>query len=294
MSTSGGVRTPGAIRRRRVAGAQGDGGSPPPHLAFEEYCEAIYELREDDVDVIQARIADRIGVSRPAVSEMIRRMETEGLVSPSPRAPRSPRRAWRWPRGRAPPPPGRALPDRHPRALLGRGPHRGRRWEHVLSDRSRRPSTASSATPPPAPRQPDPRVHYREPDTVALSDVEVGPDFIGRRIPEELEFTPGCSSSSRVVASSPVATAPHGVVARRHRHREHRRAQRRHRRLRQHPHPRRTADAADRPRYLRRGGPPAHTPVPPRRVPDRVRSTSVAGARARPVGQDGPPPGRRG
>jgi predicted methyltransferase len=50
------------------------------HPAFEEYCEAIFELHEDDVDVIQARIAERLGVSRPAVSEMIRRMEGEGLV----------------------------------------------------------------------------------------------------------------------------------------------------------------------------------------------------------------------
>ena len=50
------------------------------HPAFEEYCECIYELDEDDVDVIQARIADRLQVSRPAVSEMIKRLELEGLV----------------------------------------------------------------------------------------------------------------------------------------------------------------------------------------------------------------------
>jgi Mn-dependent DtxR family transcriptional regulator len=54
--------------------------APEYHPAFEEYCETIFELREDDVDVIQARIADRLEVSRPAVSEMIRRMETQGLV----------------------------------------------------------------------------------------------------------------------------------------------------------------------------------------------------------------------
>ena len=51
------------------------------HPAFEEYCECIFELAEDDVDVIQARIADRLAVSRPAVSEMMRRMETEGLIT---------------------------------------------------------------------------------------------------------------------------------------------------------------------------------------------------------------------
>jgi Iron dependent repressor, N-terminal DNA binding domain. len=32
-------------------------------------------LREDHIDVIQARVADRLGVSRPSVSEMIKRME---------------------------------------------------------------------------------------------------------------------------------------------------------------------------------------------------------------------------
>ena len=50
------------------------------HGAFEQYCEAIFELHEDDLDVIQARIADRLDVSRPAVSEMIKRMEADGLV----------------------------------------------------------------------------------------------------------------------------------------------------------------------------------------------------------------------
>ena len=54
--------------------------SPEWHPAFEEYCETIYELGEDDLDVIQARIAERIEVSRPAVSEMMKRLEVEGLI----------------------------------------------------------------------------------------------------------------------------------------------------------------------------------------------------------------------
>src|SRR5436190_17621910 len=51
------------------------------HTAFEEYCECIFELEEDDVDVIQARIAERLRVSRPAVSEMIHRLEAEQLIT---------------------------------------------------------------------------------------------------------------------------------------------------------------------------------------------------------------------
>ena len=54
--------------------------TPEYHPAFEEYCEAIFELAEDEVEVIQARIAERLSVSRPAVSEMIRKMEREGLI----------------------------------------------------------------------------------------------------------------------------------------------------------------------------------------------------------------------
>ena len=54
------------------------------HPAFEEYCNCIFELREDGVDVIQARIAERLDVSRPAVSEMMRRLEAEGLIDTDP------------------------------------------------------------------------------------------------------------------------------------------------------------------------------------------------------------------
>ena len=55
--------------------------SPEHHPAFEEYCETIFELNEDGQRVIQARIAERLAVSRPAVSEMIRRLVDDGLVT---------------------------------------------------------------------------------------------------------------------------------------------------------------------------------------------------------------------
>jgi DtxR family Mn-dependent transcriptional regulator len=46
--------------------------APEYHPAFEEYCEAIFELNEDDVDVIQARFAERLEVCRRGVWEMMR------------------------------------------------------------------------------------------------------------------------------------------------------------------------------------------------------------------------------
>lgn len=48
---------------------------------YREYAAAIYELHEADAPVIQARIADWLGVSRPSVSEMVHRMEADGLVT---------------------------------------------------------------------------------------------------------------------------------------------------------------------------------------------------------------------
>jgi len=48
---------------------------------FREYVGAIYELAEEGLPVLQTRVADWLGVSRASVSEMVHRMEEEGLVS---------------------------------------------------------------------------------------------------------------------------------------------------------------------------------------------------------------------
>ena len=54
--------------------------APEYSVKFREYAEAIWEIEEEGIPVIQARIADWLGVSRASVSEMIRRMAAEGLV----------------------------------------------------------------------------------------------------------------------------------------------------------------------------------------------------------------------
>lgn len=53
-------------------------------VRYREYVEAIWELQEEGIDPIQARIADWLGVSRASVSEMIHKMEADGLITTDP------------------------------------------------------------------------------------------------------------------------------------------------------------------------------------------------------------------
>jgi DtxR family Mn-dependent transcriptional regulator len=162
------------------------------HPAFEEYCECIFELDEDDVAVIQARIAERLQVSRPAVSEMIRRLEAEGLITTD--------GAIRLTAS------GEALAQmvvrRHRLAerfltdMLGLSwadaHHEAGKWEHVMSDAVEHAIDRVLGSPTTCPHgNPIPGSLYLEPVLVPLSDIAVGKSFTINRIPEELEFTPG-------------------------------------------------------------------------------------------------------
>jgi DtxR family Mn-dependent transcriptional regulator len=162
------------------------------HSAFEEYCEAIFELREDDLAVIQARIAERLQVSRPAVSEMIKRMAAEGLVTVedgihlTPSGTRLAERVVRRHR----------LAERFLTDVLGlswaEAHTEAGRWEHVLTDSVEAAMNRLLGDPTTCPHgNPIPGSAYTSPDTVVLSEVEVGTSFVVTRIPEELEFTPG-------------------------------------------------------------------------------------------------------
>jgi DtxR family Mn-dependent transcriptional regulator len=53
-----------------------DGFHPP----LEEYLEAIHALEEEGVQVIQARLVERLGHSAQSVSEMVHRLEDEGYL----------------------------------------------------------------------------------------------------------------------------------------------------------------------------------------------------------------------
>ena len=51
------------------------------HPPVEEYLETILELEESGVPAMRARLVERLGVSAPAVSETVARLEREGYLS---------------------------------------------------------------------------------------------------------------------------------------------------------------------------------------------------------------------
>ncbi len=167
--------------------------TPEFHPAFEEYCEAIFELQEDDVDVIQARIAERLLVSRPAVSEMIKRLEAEGLVKLDRNAinltAAGRRLAERTVRRHR-------LAERFLTDMLGlswaEAHKEAGKWEHVISTPVEEAIVRVLHDPTTCPHgNPIPGADYVAPISVPLSEVTVGGGFTVSRIPEELEFTPG-------------------------------------------------------------------------------------------------------
>ena len=193
--------------------------SPEWHPAFEEYCETIFELDEDDFDVIQARIAERLEVSRPAVSEMVKRMEAEGLIEAGRQIKLTTQ--------------GRTLAEtvvrRHRLAecfltdILGLSwadaHQEAGKWEHVISPTVEQAMMSRLNDPTTCPHgNPIPGSAYIPPDLIPLDSVTIGQVFTVHRIPEELEFAEGMldfleessitpGSPGRVTARSPDGTA---------------------------------------------------------------------------------------
>ncbi|MFZ4720585.1 MAG: metal-dependent transcriptional regulator, partial [Ilumatobacteraceae bacterium] len=178
----------------------------------------IFELQEDDVAVIQARIAERLQVSRPAVSEMIKRLDAEGLITTDGSihltnagqalAQRVVRR--------------HRLAERFLTDLLGlswaEAHHEAGKWEHVMSDAVEQAMDRVLGNPTTCPHgNPIPGSSYDAPSMVPLAEISVGSSFTVTRIPEELEFTPGLldfleessilpGHTGRITAASPDGT----------------------------------------------------------------------------------------
>ncbi len=162
------------------------------HPPLEEYLEAIHELEEEGTVVIQARLAERVGHSAPSVSEMVRRLKSEGYVEVA----------------------GRQL------ELTGKGRHLAEsvvrkhrlaerlltdviglawdkahveacRWEHVISDEVEarlvevlgHPTTCPHGNP-----IPGTVANVEELGAVALSEVAAGGRIVLRRVIEQVEI----------------------------------------------------------------------------------------------------------
>jgi DtxR family transcriptional regulator, Mn-dependent transcriptional regulator len=58
-----------------------NGDRPGVHPPNEQYLEAIFILEEESNQVIQARLAERVGHSAPTVSEMVHRLKEAGFIN---------------------------------------------------------------------------------------------------------------------------------------------------------------------------------------------------------------------
>ena len=159
--------------------------SPEWHPAFEEYCETIYELEEDDLDVIQARIAGmhlaETVVRRHRLAE---RFLTDVLNL-----------SW------------------------AQAHQEAGKWEHIISPTVEKAMMDLLDEPTTCPHgNPIPGSDYETPDLVTLNTIEVGENLTIRRITEELEFTEGMldfleessivpGSKGRLSAKSPDGTS---------------------------------------------------------------------------------------
>jgi DtxR family Mn-dependent transcriptional regulator len=157
---------------------------------FREYVGAIYELGEEGLPVIQARIAHWLGVSRASVSEMVGRMETEGLVTSEGQVVLTVR--------------GRHLAEvvvrRHRLAerflveILGlpwvKVHAEAEIWEQIISDDVEQAMINKLGRPHTCPHgNPIPGAGYRQPELRPLAELE-NDTMVLHRISEELELDP--------------------------------------------------------------------------------------------------------
>lgn len=160
------------------------------HPPVEEYLTTIYELSEDGVTVIQARLVERLGYSAPAISEMVNRLKKDGfltvigrsisLTAEGRRLAESVVRKHR-------------LAERLLTDVIGLPWHRAHleagRWEHVISDEVEArlriilddPSTCPHGNPIPGTVQTDHSV-------VPLSSARPGDQVMLRRVTETVEL----------------------------------------------------------------------------------------------------------
>lgn len=162
-----------------------DGYRPP----VEEYLEAIHELNEDNVTVIQARLAERLGHSAPTVSEMMRNLREKGFVEIEDR------QISLTEKGKLQ---ANSIVRKHRLAerllvdVIGLEWHKSHneanRWEHVISDEVEERLVAMLGNPSTCPHgNPIPGTTPQK-RLVAMSTAKEGDEIILRRVTEQVEF----------------------------------------------------------------------------------------------------------
>jgi DtxR family Mn-dependent transcriptional regulator len=157
-------------------------------VKYREYAEAIWELEEEGIEPIQARVADWLGVSRASVSEMVRKMEIDGLVTIDPIR--------------------LTAEGRHLAEVVVRRHRLAERflaevlelpwakvhaeaevWETMISDDVERAMWAVMESPTTCPHgNPIPGAGYKPPKMKPMADMEPGEELFLERISEELEL----------------------------------------------------------------------------------------------------------
>ena len=190
------------------------------HPAFEEYCETIFELAEEGVRVVQARISERLEVSRPSVSGMVKRLVAEGLVTlkgPEITLTESGQTLAQQVVRR------HRLAERFLCDVLGLpwavAHHEAGKWEHVISHEVEDALVKVLGDPTTCPHgNPIPGSGYVAEDVQPLAALATGDEFPVSRIPDSLEFEPGVLEfleQCRIVPGAEgtvAATAPDGTV----------------------------------------------------------------------------------
>ena len=160
------------------------------HPPLEEYLEAIHELGEEGIIVIQARLAERLGHSAPAVSEMIRRLREEGYVEVKGRS------LVLTARGRSK---AESVVRKHRLAerlltdIIGlpwdKAHLEAGRWEHVISDEVEALLVKRLGNPTTCPHgNPIPGSGAKAPETVVLADSGLGDHVRLERVTELVEL----------------------------------------------------------------------------------------------------------
>jgi DtxR family Mn-dependent transcriptional regulator len=157
-----------------------------------EYLEALYEMGEESIPPIQARLADWMGVSRPTVSEAVKRLTDDGLLRVDGRQLRFTAKGDRLARERVR---RHRLAERFLIEVIGLRWHRAHEeavhWERVISDEVAErltdilddPATCPHGNPIPGSRN-----RVDQSSLVPLTDVAPGGRVVLRRLTEDLEL----------------------------------------------------------------------------------------------------------